>query len=267
MSTKLSPYSTIFVSLLLLLSACSPYQTSGVTPVPSRLVSVTTRTGLVLVFDSLPVARVVGDTVYGRQNGAPCAIPASDIAETRWMARPGDPEAPAAIADHVRLTPVDMAGVAPGAYVRVTAPSLGWYGKTGTLTEARSDTLLVRTRGILFRADRVPASAITELEVSPNHSGHALAVGAGELIGGTLGVFAGYALRSPCETKSGLDFSCMFNGVGESLLGAVVGVGLGALLGSAVVPEQWTSAGLRGARVGLLATPDGRVGLGLSLAF
>lgn len=157
--------------------------------------------------------------------------------------------------------------LASGAHVRIAAPTLGWDGKTGTLTEVRGDTLVVRTRGILFRATRVPASAIAKLEVSRNHSGHQLALGVGVLIGGTLGALGGYALRSPCRTSGNLDFSCMWSGMGEGLLGGAVGAGLGALLGAALVPERWSSVALGGPRVGLVLRPGSGVGLGVALVF
>jgi hypothetical protein len=270
MSTRLSAHSTIFITLLPLLSACAAYQTAGVTPVPSRLVSVTTKSGSVLVFDSAPAARIAGDTVYGRQDGVPRAIPVADIAETKWMARPGDPEAPTAIADPVRLTGAEVAALVPGAHVRITAPTLGWNGKTADVAGVRGDTLLVRRSGgllgLILSPRPVPMSAMSTLEVSRNHAAHFIAVLGGDLAGSYLGIRVGLGLNT-CRPEPGLDFHCFGSEIASAFLGGAVGGVVGAMLASAIVPERWAPAGLRGARVGLLATPGGRLGLDLSLAF
>jgi hypothetical protein len=274
MSTRLSTHSTIFITLLPLLSACAAYQTAGVTPVPSRLVSVTTKSGSVLVFDSAPAARIAGDTVYGRQDGVPRAIPVADIAETKWMAQPGDPEAPTAIADPVRLTGGEVSALVPGAHVRVTAPSLGWNAKTTDVAAVRGDTLLVRRAGglmgLILSPRPVPLNAVTALDVSRNHGAHQVALTIGGLAGSVAGWFAGYGLSGSCPSSSGgLDFGslgCEMHRAGGALLGMGVGVGLGLLIANGAVPEQWEAVPVGGPRVGIVVEPGGRLGLGVSVA-
>jgi len=160
MSTlKLSAHSTILVALLPLLSACGAYQTSGVTPAQSRLVSVTTTSGTVVIFDTLPAPQISGDTIYGRREGAPCAIPTSDVAATRWAAASGEQAATRATAGHGRPAGLELTAVGQGAHVRITAPSLGWDGATRDLAEVHGDTLMVRRTGGLLAL--IPAASIS----------------------------------------------------------------------------------------------------------
>ena len=272
---KRSMHVLLSLAPLLLLGACEAYQTSEVSPLSSRLVSVTTRSGSVVNFDTLPAAQITGDTVFGRQDGVPCAIPTSDVAATRWAAASGEQAATRATTGPARLTGLAVPTVSEGAHVRITAPSLGWYGTTKDVGGVRGDTLLVRKAGGLlgyFLPLRpVPLSAVTSLEVSVNHGAHEAAIIVGGLAGAIGGALAGDALTKgqSCDS-SWAGLRCGINRMGNQLMGvfagAALGDALGMLLGAAVVPERWTSASLR-TRVGLVVQPDGRLGLGVSLAF
>jgi hypothetical protein len=159
--------------------------------------------------------------------------------------------------------------LASGAHVRITAPTLGWDGKTGTLAEVRGDTLLVRRAGgllgYILSPRPVPLSAVTTLEVSRNHFVHRLALDLGEVLGVVAGVEAGYALAGPCPPMLGLGWDDC--GVKEMLLGATAGAALGWILAGALVPERWSTVMPDGAHFGLIMQPRGRVGVGVSLAF
>jgi len=257
-------------SILPLLSACGAYQTPGVTPVRSRLASVTTASGTAVIFDTLPAPQISHDTIYGRQGGVPCAIPTSDVAETRWAAASGEQAATLATASNARPADLDMESLAQGAHVRITAPSLGWYGATKDVNGVRGDTLLVRRAGgflgLILSPRPVPMSAVSTLEVSRNHAAHFLAVLGGDLAGVYLGIRVGIGLSS-CRPEPGLDFHCLGSDMASALLGGVVGGALGALLASAIVPERWVPAGLPRPRVGLELQSGRRMSLGVSLAF
>jgi hypothetical protein len=283
MSTlKLYVGAALFVTLSPLLSACAAYQTSGVSPASSRLASVTTASGTVLIFDTLPAPQISGDTIYGRKDGVPCAIPVSDVAATRWVAASGAQAATRATAGHGRPAGLELAAVGQGAHVRITAPSLGWNAATKDVAEVHGDTLLVRRTGGLLAIiplpwghilspTPVPLSSVAKLEVSRNHGEHVTALVLGGLAGMVAGGFAGYALHGSCpSSSSGLDFrplGCAIEGAGAVMLGMAVGDGVGLLIANAAVPERWTPIGLPGARASLVPLPSGHLGLGVSLAF
>ena len=273
MSTlKPSLRSTILVLLLPLLGACAAYQTAAVAPAPSRLVSITTTSGKVLTFDTLPAPRIVGDTVYGSQGGVSYAVPTTEVATTRWTALPPAQPVPGAIAAHDGPTGGEPTAVTAGAHVRVTAPSLGWDSQTGDVTEVHGDTLLVHTGSLLFgRTQPVPFNALTTLEVSRNHGAHVGARIVGGLAGMVAGGLAGDALSGSCPAGTGdLDFApvgCAIDHAGNVLAGAVAGAALGMIIAAAAVPEVWTTIGLPGVRTSLVPLPGGRLGLGISLAF
>jgi hypothetical protein len=159
--------------------------------------------------------------------------------------------------------------------VRITAPSLGWNGKTRDLAEVHGDTLLVRRAsgllGHILSPTRVPLSSVARLEVSRNHGEHVSALAFGGVVGMVAGGFAGYGLSGSCPSSSGgLDFrplGCEINHAGATFLGMSVGAGVGALIAAAAVPERWTPIGLPGARASLVPLPSGRLGLGVSVAF
>jgi len=277
MSTlKPSVHSTILLTLLLLLGACAAYQTSGVSPAPSGLASVTTASGTVVIFDTLPAPQISGDTIYGRQDGVPCAIPTSDVVVTRWVAASGEQGATHATAGHGRPAGLELAAVGQGAHVRITAPSVGWNGTTKDVAAVHGDTLLLRRAGgllgLILSPKPVPLSAVTTLEVSRNHGAHTAALAIGSLVGGVAGALAGYSLRNrtPCDSGLaglGCGINRGFQDVGVTLLGGSVGALLGTLIANAAVPERWTLVGLHQPHAGLVPLPRRRVGLGVALAF
>jgi hypothetical protein len=155
--------------------------------------------------------------------------------------------------------------------VRVTAPTLSWDAKEGTLTEVRGDTLLVRTAGgpplgLLRRPTRVPANAITKLEVSLNQDAHLGAQFLLPLIGGAAGAVVGYSAGPSCG--SGFDgLGCGLGRVGWGGLGLLGGSLLGLMIAEAAVPERWATLSPGSVRVGVAPLPSGRLGFGATVNF
>ena len=230
---------------------------------------------MVVVFDSLPAPQITGDTIHGSQAGVPCAIPTSDVAVARWIAA-SSAETATHATGRDRPAGLHLAAVGQGAHVRITAPSLGWDGKTRDVVALRGDTLLLRRAGgllgLMLAPSRIPLSAVTTLELSLNHDAHNAALVVGGLVGGAGGALAGYALsdRAPCDTGwagLGCGLNRSFGDIGATMLGAGLGALLGGLIADAAVPERWAVVSLPRPRVGLVPLPSRRVGLGVSLAF
>jgi hypothetical protein len=282
-SLKRSLHTVLFIALPPLLGACAAYQTPGVSPVSSRLAEVTTTSGAVLVFDSLPAPQIVGDTVYGNQGGIRYAIPKSDVAATRWVAAPSEQTATRAVASGRRPVGGEPLALGPDAHVRITAPSLRWKSRDKDLAGVHGDTLLVRRTGgllafiplpwgHLLSPIPVPSSAVTALEISQNHGRHTAAILLGQVVGGAAGAFAGYALRNRAPCDSGLaGFGCSFDrafeGLGVTILGGAAGSLVGMLIANAAVPERWASVALPQTRASVVPLPGRRLGLGVSLGF
>ena len=153
--------------------------------------------------------------------------------------------------------------VKPGDRVRVTAPDQALSKYTGTLAGVYGDTLRLDTL-------HVPLQSVTRLDV---HRGQKSKAGTGALIGAGVGAAAGVITalvvcaedNRDCENAgSGLTAAAaLVLGVGGALLGA----GLGAVVGSNVKVDRWEEIPLDRLRVSVAPQRDGRFGLGLSVRF
>jgi hypothetical protein len=141
--------------------------------------------------------------------------------------------------------------------VRVTAPSLDLDKGVGTVAALETDTLVVNTEQ---RADalEVPLADVTKLEV---HRGQKSKTGTSALIGAGFGAALGVSVALiGCA-----DNECLSDGdatAGVAVLlgagGALLGAGLGALIGSGTKVDRWETVPLDDIRVGPSpVTPDG----------
>jgi hypothetical protein len=147
-----------------------------------------------------------------------------------------------------------------GARVRLLTPEFGARKQTGTVVEARADTLL-------FTADHqstrtlVPTASLTGLEVSRGMHSRVLAGAAiGFLAGAVVGGVIGYALVHEPPSDDG-DYGPLAAAVGAVIVGSV-GIGVGALVGSRQT-ERWETVRLP-IKIGILHRTDA-IGLSVEL--
>ncbi len=152
-----------------------------------------------------------------------------------------------------------------GSRIRVTAPVLGADKMVGMLVEVDASRLRVQADDQASPMT-ISLADMTRLEVSQGRKSNALkGLGIGALIGAPIGVALGVAVSS----ESG-DNQCYHNagciaigGAAVGVVGALVGLGIGALLKS----ERWEEVPLDRLRVNIVPLRDGRFALGLSVAF
>ena len=146
--------------------------------------------------------------------------------------------------------------VAPGARVRVTAPTVAEGTVVGTVASAHSDTLVLEVNEDSLLA--IPLTAVTSLEVSEGQSSSA---GYLAVLGGLVGIWAGALIASSNVESSGGFLAGGFErelaAVGGAVAGLFVGAILGAGIGSAIMTENWKDVPVDEIRVGLLPTFDG----------
>lgn len=170
---------------------------------------------------------------------------------------------------------VTETSLAPGARVRVAAPAIEHGWGVGTLAALEADTIVVEIDAIHSPnrgsqpwhgpdALALALSDVKRLEVQRSQKSRA---GTGVLIGATAGAAAGAigfaigqgTLLKECSTGSG----CGLPGDAVIALafiggGAVVGAGIGALIGSQSEGDHWEKVPLGDIRVTpSLVTPDG----------
>ena len=148
----------------------------------------------------------------------------------------------------------------PGTRVRVTAPDIDKYD--GTLQAMRGDTLTVDTL-------RIAVASVTRLDVyrgQKSKTGKGALIGAG--VGFVAGALTGLALcgerGTPCESD-GSDYTAaaaVILGGGGALLGA----GIGAVVGSQIKGDRWEEVPLDRLQVSFVPQRDGFT-LGFSVAF
>lgn len=149
----------------------------------------------------------------------------------------------------------------------VTVPVL-----IGRLEHLSADSLTVRGRG----EGTTVTLARTDVEAmerwSPGDRGAGGAI-LGVLAGGVLGGLVGHSMESEPEPANcggqlicDLDFSPSETATGV-LIGAVLGGALGYALGQQIPADKWEPVELHHRRAGLLRSPSGAVGLGLSRTF
>jgi len=157
--------------------------------------------------------------------------------------------------------------VAPGARVRVTAPTVAEGIVVGTVASAHSDTLVLEVNEDSLLA--IPLTTVTSLEVSEGQSSSA---GSGAVVGGLAGLVAGALIASSIvEESSGSGFAAGdYDGIVATVGGAVAGLFVGAIvgagIGSAIMTENWKDVPVDEIRVGLLPAFDG-VAVSASIRF
>ena len=151
----------------------------------------------------------------------------------------------------------------PGQRVCVTAPSAGMHNEVATVGAISADTLVLERRW----ADQplrtaVARDSVRVLEISRGKHGYAFV---GAALGGILGSIGGAIADHACERSGSNTITisiCPFR-----LVGAVLGVGLGAIVGGARTTDLWEPVPLDRIRVGLAPLPSGRLGLGAAVRF
>jgi len=150
--------------------------------------------------------------------------------------------------------------VAPGARVRVTAPTVAEGTVVGTVASAHSDTLVLEVNEDSLLA--IPLTTVTSLEVSEGQSSSA---GGLAVVGGFVGIFAGALIASSNVEESssgglaGGGYERELATVGGAVAGLFVGAIVGAGIGSAIMTENWKDVPVDEIRVGLLPAADGVV--------
>ncbi len=144
------------------------------------------------------------------------------------------------------------APVAPGARVRVSAPSIVNKRLVGTVVALKVDTLVVDAKGRRGPL-ALPLAFVTGLEVSRGRKSN---VGKGAGLGFLAGAFGG-AILGLVTYEECTGFCPVDPGAGgTALILAVVlggvGAGLGAVIGAVIPSERWETVPLDRIRVGLI---------------
>ena len=155
--------------------------------------------------------------------------------------------------------------VAPGDTVRVTAPSMDMDDSVGTVAALETDRLTVQVEE---RADAlsVPLADVTKLKVRRGQKSNA---GKGALIGLGVGAAAGVITAllscadSQCDWDNAGDDVTGYTAVVLGAGGALLGAGIGAIIGSSIKTDRWESVPLDNIRVSL--TPSTPLGLGVAV--
>jgi hypothetical protein len=170
------------------------------------------------------------------------------------------------LAPSTPLAAQDSLPLAPGAHVRIWAPTLSEHKQVAEVVAVRGDTLMLHTSDGGWV---LPLANVRSLEVSRGRrsSGERLARGAGFglLIGGGLGVLLG-ALTPLTGEAADVDRGdwVLFGGLTGGASGAVIG----GLVGVAIPGDRWQQVPLR-RRVSVVPGWSRKKGLGLiaSVAF
>lgn len=162
----------------------------------------------------------------------------------------------------------------PGATVRVTwacerspATPGGSCQVAGRLVQLRRDSITVAGASA---STSVGLDAVRRLEASAGSRGHART---GALVGLALGAGLGTALlhgggsTSLCDRSQNQDALAPSECLGLTAGAAVVGAGLGALVGAMITSERWQDVPLARVRVALHPGPARRFELAVRLAF
>jgi hypothetical protein len=155
----------------------------------------------------------------------------------------------------------DTTTLAPGARARVQQ---GSKAVTGTLVSLDSAGLVIATG----KADTVtvPRASITAIEVSTGTRSHA---GKGALIGLGTGLLTGVVVgiaASGSDDGEFLDASSGEWAAGVGLTGAVIGTGVGAIIGAVIRTDKWAPAVLPTVGIRGHGPDDKRVAIGLRIA-
>lgn len=133
----------------------------------------------------------------------------------------------------------------------------------GKLIATPADSIVIQTHSSPRLA--IPRTSIASMELGHNRHG----ARTGAIVGGlTFGVMGGVMGGLVCSTMAWDPESGCGSGVVLAMAvgGALVGTGLGALIGGLVAPTQWVAVPPDEIRITLIRLPEGRAGLGLRLA-
>jgi hypothetical protein len=150
----------------------------------------------------------------------------------------------------------------PGQRVRVTAPYLGINKQVARFDALDGGVLAVTADSTM----RCPLLDVTRLDVYRGRQGHPwLGAGIGSAVGAVTGVVIGVQL---CNN----DWLCPDRYMGWAVLaglgiGGATGALLGAGIGTLIKTDRWQEVPLEQLRVNVLPLRDGRLALGLSVAF
>jgi hypothetical protein len=164
--------------------------------------------------------------------------------------------------------------VAPGARVRVSAPSVAGQRLVGTVARLDADTIVVRSDG--WGNDlAVPLGSVTALDVGRGRQSRALRFGGiGAAIGAVIGTFlmiVDEGTSAPnvqiTDEEPPLEWVArpVWQKVRYPLLSAAAGFGIGAIIGVAFPGERWEAVPLEGLR--LRVTPQPASGINLTASF
>ncbi len=161
--------------------------------------------------------------------------------------------------------------VAPGDKVRVSAPAVVEKRMVCTVESLKPDTLALTVEG-RDELLALPIAHVTKLEVGRGQKSNAgkgalIGLGVGVVVGVTLG-FAACAgeTGSPCTNDVGEGSPAGFAAV-LGATGAVLGTGIGALIGLAARTDRWETVPLDQIRVSLVSDRRGRLTVSASLFF
>jgi hypothetical protein len=133
----------------------------------------------------------------------------------------------------------------------------------GKLVATPTDSIVIRTHSSRHLA--IPRTSITGVELGHNRHG----ARTGAIVGGiSFGVMGGVMGGLACSTMAWDPESGCGSGVVLAMAvgSALIGTGLGALIGGLIAPTQWIPVPPDELRIALIRLPEGRAGVGLRLA-
>lgn len=137
---------------------------------------------------------------------------------------------------------------------------------SGTMTALQAENLVL---GPAEEPIIVPMSAVEKLEVSRGLRGRADAGGvAGGIVGAIVGGAMGFGACAADQCKGFNETDLTFLAVSAYAgLGALVGLGVGALIGSQVKSDLWEEVPFQPVGVSMTYRGDGRLALGTTIRF
>jgi hypothetical protein len=133
----------------------------------------------------------------------------------------------------------------------------------GKLVATPTDSIVIRTGSDAHFA--IPRESIASMELGHNRHG----VRTGAIVGGiSFGVLGGVMGALVCSTMAWDPESGCGSGVvlGMAVGSALIGTGLGAVIGGLIAPMQWVAVPPNEIRIAVIRLPEGRAGVGLRLA-
>ncbi len=175
--------------------------------------------------------------------------------------------------------------ITTGQRVRVTSIRNDVHAQVGTVLSTSGDSVVVLVKGVqteryrqVYRVDTIALAVTTidRLEVSkPGPSATKRGLRTGAVVGTLGGFMIGIASYHECtpagEFIEGLNClmypSQIEYGAGMSLVGAVIGAGIGAFIGSTRHEVRWLEVPINHVSLSELKLHAGGTGIGLTIAF